>query len=93
LVALRLTARCLPLAELPSTWSWPDPQEAGPSSTDLVLPGGRVQRAPLVARQLLAPGASLRGPAVLTQPDSTLLLASGWGLTALHTGDLLLERG
>ena len=93
LVALRLTARCLPLAELPSTWSWPDPQEAGPSSTDLVLPGGRVQRAPLVAHQLLAPGASLRGPAVLTQPDSTLLLASGWGLTALHTGDLLLERG
>lgn len=92
LVALRLTVRGRPLATLPDTWRWTAAPAASPN-IDLVLDGGRRQRVPLVPRSLLAPGDTLRGPAVITQPDSTLFLAGGWGLTALPTGDLLLERG
>lgn len=92
LVALRLTVGVPALAELPDTWYWPEADTSGPSWTDLAQSGGRSRRAPLVARRDLTPGATLRGPAVVAQADSTLLLAPGWGLVALRTGDLLLER-
>lgn len=92
LVALRVTVKGRPLATLPDTWRFAAAPAASPA-TDLVLDGGRRRRVPLVPRSLLAPGATLRGPAVVTQPDSTLFLAGGWGLTVQATGDLLLERG
>ena len=46
----------------------------------------------IVSRETLATGARLEGPALVTQLDSTALVAPGWVATVDGHGNLLLER-
>ncbi len=53
---------------------------------------GRAASVPLHARRDLAVGASLAGPALITEEISTIVLADGWRATVLEDGTLRLDR-
>ena len=57
---------------------------------DVVLGGAR-RKAQLVPRAALAPGESIEGPAILTEPTSTTVVPLGWEAECLPTGDLMLR--
>jgi N-methylhydantoinase A len=65
----------------------PDDRETLP-----VLIGGVEHVATFLARAALQPSECLAGPAVLEEPTSTVVVPPGWTVTALPTGDLLLEK-
>jgi N-methylhydantoinase A len=54
--------------------------------------GGECQRARLYERHLLAPGHRFPGPAVVEQPDSTVVIPGGWEAAVDRHGNLVLER-
>lgn len=43
-------------------------------------------------REQLAPGTSLRGPAILEQADTTTIVAPGWAVGVLAGGNILMRR-
>lgn len=51
----------------------------------------RWQQVPLWRREHLGPGQCLRGPALVLDPTTTLVLEPGWSLQTLPDGSLLLE--
>lgn len=57
---------------------------------DVVL-GGVQRKARLVPRAALAPGESIDGPSILTEPTSTTVVPYGWQAECLPTGDLMLR--
>lgn len=44
-------------------------------------------------REKLAPGATIAGPAIVEQSDTTILIASGWSAGVLADGTMFLTRG
>jgi N-methylhydantoinase A len=54
--------------------------------------GGQTVRASFVAREALAPGEHLAGPAIVEEATATTLVPPGWSAKCLATGDMLLER-
>ncbi|MFN8591939.1 MAG: hydantoinase/oxoprolinase family protein [Thermomicrobiales bacterium] len=54
--------------------------------------GGVQQRATLLDRQHLNPGHHFAGPAVVEQPDSTVVIPTGWDGSVDRHGNLILER-
>jgi N-methylhydantoinase A len=55
--------------------------------------GGRSMPATFINRLDLPAGYSLNGPAVVEEATATTFVPSGWRMTVLDDGDLLLERG
>ncbi|MDI3339001.1 MAG: hydantoinase/oxoprolinase family protein [Sphaerobacter sp.] len=53
--------------------------------------GPEVQDTPIYDRATLRPGATFRGPAVVTQFDTTTVVPPGWGGTVDAVGNLILE--
>ncbi|MEM8823373.1 MAG: hydantoinase/oxoprolinase family protein [Pseudomonadota bacterium] len=90
LVTLRIEARAVmqtpPPAAL-SPGSCPDPVEHVP----VALETGRTQ-VPVFDRATLGAGAVIQGPAIVTQLDTTTLIAPGWHGTVQPTGALLLTK-
>ncbi|MDF2231307.1 hydantoinase/oxoprolinase family protein [Albimonas sp. CAU 1670] len=71
----------------------PLPSGEGPAAeTRTATIAGRRLDTTFLAREALAPGAEIEGPAVLEEPSSTTLVPPGWRARCLPTGDLLLER-
>jgi N-methylhydantoinase A len=68
-----------------------DPSVAFLDGIRLALAGGRVP-VPVHDRATLGAGASFDGPAIVTQLDTTTLVAPGWRATVHASGALLLER-
>jgi N-methylhydantoinase A len=54
---------------------------------------GRRERHGVYERSELGPAARVRGPAIVEQDDSTILVPPGWRLSAGPAGTALLERG
>lgn len=61
-----------------------------PRPVAIAVDGRRVEGVALM-RAALAPGARLRGPAVLGEPTSTVFVPPGWEVACLPSGDLMLE--
>jgi N-methylhydantoinase A len=49
-------------------------------------------RASVYARDALIPGDEIAGPAIVTQLDTTTLIAPGWRARVDDGGNLVLER-
>lgn len=67
------------------------PGDDNRSTTELWI-AGTWQPASCYQRLSLKPNQSFEGPAVVTQLDSTTLIAPGWGATVDKFGNLLMER-
>ncbi|MFN3937692.1 MAG: hydantoinase/oxoprolinase family protein [Gemmobacter sp.] len=69
----------------------PGPLPAPAQRVPVTLPGGRAE-VPVFDRAALAAGATFDGPAIVTQLDTTTLVAPGWRAEVHPAGALLLER-
>jgi N-methylhydantoinase A len=88
-VTLRVRAAGLPAIDLPP----PPPLEPDrPGRTRLVTDAGEPMEAPVRLRASLAPGEAVAGPAILTEPDSTIYVAPRWLARVGPWGDLILTR-
>ncbi|SHK04075.1 N-methylhydantoinase A [Roseomonas rosea] len=87
LVSLRVVRRLRPLEASAPVAARID---ARPGSRTAVI-GGVAQEVAVVPRGSLAPGEVLRGPAILEQDDTTLVVPAEWRVTA-HPAHLLMER-
>jgi 5-oxoprolinase (ATP-hydrolysing) len=58
-----------------------------------VFLAGQWLETPLYRREAMAPGQRLRGPALIVEAGSTLVLEPGWELEMTARGDLLLSAG
>ena len=64
----------------------------GPAGQAEVWFGGERLRTALYERDAIAPGDRIAGPAIVTQLDTTTLVAPGWVAEADGDGNLVLER-
>jgi N-methylhydantoinase A len=64
---------------------------AQPTRRELLL-GGERHDAVVIARSSLRPGASVTGPAVIEQPDTTVPVVPGWTLRVQRHGILVIDR-
>ncbi|MCY4334923.1 MAG: hydantoinase B/oxoprolinase family protein [Litoreibacter sp.] len=73
--------------------SMPDPGATSTETTEVsVCFEGEWRNVPLVNRDTLATGASVDGPAILTEPTGTNVIEPGWRATCAAGGNLILER-
>ncbi|MDP6705317.1 MAG: hydantoinase/oxoprolinase family protein [Alphaproteobacteria bacterium] len=82
-------------AEAPRAEEPERPGEAAPMAERQILlpaPWGEVAAA-VFERDDLAPGVTFRGPAIVEQADTTVLIAPDWRARAIPGGSLILERG
>ena len=54
--------------------------------------GAEAHATPIFARERLAPGVAFRGPAIITQYDTTTVLPPGWRATVDETWNLIIEQ-
>jgi N-methylhydantoinase A len=96
IVAARLAVSARPFeTPMPSGPAMPsDPPAPQPSATRPVYfeEMGGFAETPIYWRDHLAPGASLSGPAVVEQYDTTTLLHPGWQLAVDGDGNMVLTR-
>jgi N-methylhydantoinase A len=71
----------------------PEARTAPASAEGQVSVGGRRMAAAFINRLDLPAGYSLNGPAVIEEATATTFVPSGWRMSVLDDGDLLLERG
>ncbi|KPQ06786.1 MAG: N-methylhydantoinase A [Rhodobacteraceae bacterium HLUCCA12] len=69
----------------------PDGSAATAETVTLSIAGQKLE-ARAIDRAGLAPGARLKGPAVLTEPTSTTVIPPQWQAECLPSGDLMLKR-
>jgi 5-oxoprolinase (ATP-hydrolysing) len=70
----------------------PRPVEAGTATTVTTFMAGARRDTPLHRRAALAPGARLRGPALIVDDTSTVVVEPGWSATVTDDGMLRLTR-
>jgi N-methylhydantoinase A len=70
----------------------PRPEAVSPRSTRDVWFQGQRLPTPILPRTGLAPGARLRGPAIVTQLDSTTLVEPGWAAEVDRHGNILMVQ-
>lgn len=94
LVTVRL--RAVALNPKPAGACWQPPSEyqhALPTTTQLWLEGKR-ETVPVIPREALQPETPVPAPALVVQPDSTLLIEPGWQVYLdSRTGALIGQRG
>ncbi|WP_186024680.1 hydantoinase B/oxoprolinase family protein [Burkholderia gladioli] len=95
LVVESVVVEAIGLSE-PPTLHGAAPRNANPAaaagSEASLFAGARALTVPLHARRDLAIGASLAGPALITEEISTIVLAEGWTACVLEDGTLRLDR-
>ncbi|MCY4181083.1 MAG: 5-oxoprolinase, partial [Litoreibacter sp.] len=73
--------------------SMPDPGATSTETTEVsVCFEGEWRNVPLVNRDTLATGASVDGPAILTEPTGTNVIEPGWRATCAAGGNLILDE-
>jgi N-methylhydantoinase A len=88
-VTLRVIAEHAPLLEqAPTRW---DLGEAGPPRTRALVLDGATVTATVLDRAGLVPGDEIRGPALVEQPDTTVLLRAGDVAHVDGAGNLVVE--
>lgn len=68
------------------------PELAAPREWVELWTAGERVRAPVLAREALAPGRELPGPAIIAEATGTTIVEPGWTATVLDTGHLRLTR-
>ncbi|MEU6466677.1 hydantoinase B/oxoprolinase family protein [Streptomyces sp. NPDC046976] len=70
------------------------PYEGRPAAPETVRlhTGGSWRDVPLHRREALPPGASVTGPAIITEASATTVVDDGWRAAATDDGHLLMER-
>jgi N-methylhydantoinase A/oxoprolinase/acetone carboxylase beta subunit len=69
------------------------PRLPGITARGKAKPTGKSGSAPVYARESLAAGAKLKGPAIVTELSSCLYVKKGWSLQVTKSGQLKLTRG
>jgi 5-oxoprolinase (ATP-hydrolysing) len=69
----------------------PAATDASPAGTQRTWTGGTWREVPLFDRESLAPGARLRGPALVVERHATTVVEDGWTLTARGCGSLVMR--
>jgi 5-oxoprolinase (ATP-hydrolysing) len=93
LVAETLTVEAIaPGAALPPPAEAVAPSEAIPVAAVEIWTKGAAHQAPVFDRTALAPGARLRGPALLREPNATTIVEPGWQGEIDAQGGLVLRR-
>ena len=64
-----------------------------PAGAARMFSGGKWHETSIYARDDLAPGAKVSGPAIITEADATTVVEPGWRAEVLPQGHLLLARG
>ncbi|MDP2086983.1 MAG: hydantoinase/oxoprolinase family protein, partial [Gemmobacter sp.] len=64
-----------------------------PAQTVRVAFASGAAEVPVYDRAAMGAGASFAGPAIITQLDTTTLVAPGWGGTVHPSGAIILNRG
>ncbi|WP_448586663.1 hydantoinase B/oxoprolinase family protein [Thermaurantiacus sp.] len=91
----------LDLVEAEATGDPPTAAAAGPPAGRMGPPpdtwvealfGGRLQPTRLLERAQLGPGATVEGPAIITDPDATTVVEPGWRAERVASGALVLRR-
>jgi len=76
----------------------PDPASSTPEPPVPLIPdhrffsNGTWHRAPIYARERLAPGTEITGPAIIAEAHGTNVIEPGWRACLSSTGNLILER-
>ncbi|WP_085315826.1 hydantoinase B/oxoprolinase family protein [Derxia lacustris] len=70
----------------------PSPAAPAPLARLRLYTAGAWHDAPLFARDALAPGAAVAGPAVIAEANATTVVEPGWSARLMPAGHLLLER-
>ena len=65
---------------------------ASPDGTVRLYAGGEWRDVPVYQREKMAPGARLAGPALVTEPTSTIVVEAGWAGWVTARGGMVLER-
>jgi 5-oxoprolinase (ATP-hydrolysing) len=63
-----------------------------PRATTRIFTGGAWHEAPIHDRATLKPGAALDGPAIITEPNSTIIVEPGWRAQVTTHDHLMLTR-
>ena len=79
-----------PIEEAPGTVS---PGSDEPVAIVRIFSSGRTHEAPVYRREALGQGALVRGPAIITQSDSTTVVEPGWQAEVTRGNCLVLTRG
>lgn len=75
------------------TVTLPDTAATGqPTQTARMFSMGKWRDVPLVDRTTMAPGQTIDGPAILTEPTGTNVLEGGWQAECVSGGNLILRR-
>jgi N-methylhydantoinase A len=91
-VSLRAAAR-RPAPPLAMPRQEATPHEAMPESRIRLQLDGTEREARLYHRAALRPGGRLAGPAIVTQPDCTVLIPDGWLAVTDELGNLMMDHG
>jgi 5-oxoprolinase (ATP-hydrolysing) len=73
----------------------PDPATARDVATDRLVPifsGGRTVQAAVFPREALAPGDRVRGPALIIEPNQTVVVEPGWTADLTARDDIVMRR-
>jgi 5-oxoprolinase (ATP-hydrolysing) len=73
--------------ELPAT-----PHEAQASATRMIFTDGAWREAAVFLRSRLAPGARMTGPALLIEPNQTIVIEPGWRAEVTNHNHVLIRR-
>ncbi|TPJ38282.1 hydantoinase/oxoprolinase family protein [Mesorhizobium sp. B2-6-5] len=87
---VNLRARVVKAAKVDVTASY-DRSAKGERAESRIRCKGNWMTAQFLARDMLAPGDVLPGPAIVEEPTSTTFVPPGWTARCLQSGDLLLE--
>ena len=92
-VNARLRLRLPAAASEPAAAREPEAEQAAPKPQEYApVWFGRRRRTPIFARDDLAAGTRLRGPAIVTQMDTTTVINPGWTARCDARGNLVLQR-
>ncbi len=69
-----------------------DTAPPAPMSTSAIFSGGKWHDCPVYARENLKPGHKLPGPALIIEPNSTIVIEPGWSAGVTKHNHLLLNR-
>ncbi len=93
IVAARVTVRAPSTVELPRSLRLTQSSQRAAkkfSESALAWFGGREQRVPIIERAELMPGDEIRGPAIVCEAASTLVIEPSWQACVLSEGELLV---
>ncbi len=90
--AVEVEGREPPRAAAAAAPATPDPRDAEADATTPVYSGGAWHDAAVHHRAALAPGDRLRGPALIIEPNQTIMVEPGWTAQLSGRDDILLTR-